>query len=262
MVRDPGQSYSGNGHHPPGRKKGNQKKVPRPEYPTLSPDFGFVPQVQPLPLHEAIRQLPARYRFILTKPGLESFLGEAGQAEWKISIFQLLGYALLTTLLGWLQTLWSPTHASSASSASGLSSSAALQALSLGSSLGLFLFIPLLFFGAMGLLYGLARAYGGHGIFVQQVYTTQLFLVPCGIVVSVLGVIPVAGSFLSTFAGVVLFAYCVVLQCFATLAVHQMSPGRAVAAVIITVCVVIVAALVSLALWTFVFVSIFSPGAA
>jgi hypothetical protein len=254
MVREPGQGQSGNGHHPETRSKGG--KQPRASYSAWSPDLGFMPRGQPLPFREALRQLPRRYRFVLTKPGLEPFLIENGLGEWKIVWFQLLVYTVIAAVLAFLRVLFYGAQSNGAGSASGLSSPAVLNALSLGSSLGLLLLIPLIFFFAMGLLYWLARAFGGHGVFVQQLYTTLLFLTPCGVLVNVLGIIPFAGSFLSTFLGVVLFTYCVVLQCFATVVVHQMSGGRATAAVILTVLVLIPAIIVCLALWTLLFVAL------
>jgi hypothetical protein len=256
MVRDTGQEHSNNGHHPLDRKRGGKRVAPRPTYIAMSPEFGFIAHMQPLPLSEAIRMLPRRYRFVLTKPGFEPFAAEVGLAEWKIIWFQLLSYTIVAALLGFLRTLLYPSQVSSTSSDSGVSSPAVLHALSLGSSLGLLLLIPLLFFGAMGLLYWLARAFGGHGIFIQQAYTTLLFLTPCGIAVSVLGIIPFVGSFLSTFFGVVLFVYCVALQCFATPVVHQMTGGKATAAVIITVLVLIPTIIASLTLWALPFVAI------
>lgn len=256
MVKDPGQEHSSNGHGPTKRKKSSKQVQPRASYSAWSPDLGFVPGAQPLPLREATRQLPQRYRFILTKPGFEPFQAEKGLADWKIVWLQLLVYTVLSASLAFLRNLLYPATTSAPGGASGLSSSAVVQALSLGTSLGLLVLIPLFFFGAMGLLYWLARVFGGHGIFVQQVYTTLLFLTPCGIVVSVLGLIPFAGAFLSAFLGVVLFVYCVVLQCFAVVAVHQMTGGKATAAVVITVFILIPAVIAGLALWTLLFVSI------
>ena len=106
MVSDPGQDQSNNGHGPTKRKKSGAR--PRASYQTLSSDFGFVPRMQPLPLLEAIRHLPRRYRFVLTKPGLEPFLAELGLAEWKIVWFQLLVYSIVAALLTYLRTLLYP----------------------------------------------------------------------------------------------------------------------------------------------------------
>ncbi len=256
MLRDSGQDHSSNGHGPKDRKKSAKQARPRASYQTMSPDFGFVPRTQPLPWREALRQLPRHYRFVLTKPGFEPFLAEMGQAEWKIVWIQLLFYSVVAALLAFVRTLLYPASPSAASSASGLSSPVVLQILSLSTSLGLLILIPAGFFLAMGLLYWLARAFGGHGIFVQQVYTTLLFLVPCGLAVSVLGLVPFVGNFLSAFLGFVLFVYCVALQCFATLAVHQMSGGKATAAVILTLLIVFPVSIVGLFLGTALLVAI------
>jgi len=256
MVREPGPRDSGDGDERSEQGKKSRQAMPRVEYQAISSDFGFIPRGQPLPLPEAMRQLPRRYRFVLSKPGPAPFAMEMGLAEWKIVWVQLLAYTVLAALLSFLHTLIYPSIASSPSSASGANNQAVLSALDLGSSLGLLLWLPLLFFGAMGLLYWLARAFGGHGIFVQQAYTTLLFLIPCGVIVSVSGIIPIVGSFLSTFSGLLLFVYCIALQCFATLAVHQMPGSKATAAVIITVLVLIPATILCLSLWTLIFVAI------
>lgn len=241
MLTDSGPDHASNGHGPQDHKKSQAQ--PRASYPAWSSDLGFVPRTQPLPWREALRQLPRRYRFVLTKPGFESFLAEMGHAEWKIVWVQVIAYSVIAAFLAYVHTLFSPVLPNTSASVSGLSSLAIVQALSVSTSLGLLLLIPLVFFGAMGLLYGLARALGGHGVFVQQVYTTLLFLVPCGVTISLLGLIPWVGSFLALFLGLILCAYGVVLQCFATLAVHQMSGGKATVAVILTVLIAFLATL-------------------
>lgn len=245
MVQDPGQEHSGNGRGPASHRRSGRQAAPRASYPTWSSDLGFIPRGQPLPFREAVRQLPRRYRFVLTKPGFEPFLPELGLAEWKIVWFQLLLYAVVAAALGYLRNL---LYSAPASGGGGLGSPAVTQALNLASSLGLVVLLPLFFFFAMGLLYWLARAFGGHGIFVEQVYTTLLFLTPCGIIVSLLGLIPFAGSFLSAFLGVILFVYCIALQCFAIVAVHQTTGGKATAAVVLTVLILIPVVIICLIL--------------
>ncbi len=244
MVQEPGQKHSGNGHEPASRRKSGRQ--PRASYSAWSPDIGFIPSGQPLPLREAVRQLPRRYRFILTKPGFEPFLAELGLAAWNIVWFQLLVYTVVAAGLAFLRVLLYPEAPGAADN---LSSPAMTQAWNLSTSLGLLVLIPLLFFFAMGLLYWLARAFGGHGIFVQQAYTTLLFVTPCGLIVSVLGLIPFAGSFLSAFLGVIFFVYCVVLQCFATVAAHQMEGGKATTATVITALSLVPASILCLLLF-------------
>ncbi|MGH2508670.1 MAG: Yip1 family protein [Ktedonobacteraceae bacterium] len=250
MLTDSGPDHSSNGHGPKDHNKSDKRARPRATYPTWSSDLGFVPQAQPLPWRVAWRQLPRHYRFVLTKPGFEPFLAEMGRGEWKVVWAQLLAYSMVAAVLAFVRNLLYPATLSTSSSASGLSSVAVLQVLGVSTSLGLLVLIPLGFFCTMGLLYWLARLFGGHGIFVQQVYTTLLFLVPCGVSVSVLGLLPFVGSFLSTFLGFGLFVYGAALQCFATLAVHQLSGGKATAAVILTLLILFAAGIAGLFILT------------
>lgn len=248
MVQEPGPQYADNGRDPAGRRKSGRQ--PRASFPAWSPDPGFIPRGRPLPLREAVRQLPRRYRSVLTRPGFEPFLPELGLAGWNIVCVQLLIYAVGAAGLASLRALLYPEAADGTGGVGGFNNPAVVQALTLGTAPGLLLVLPLLFFFAMGLLYWLARASGGHGVFVQQVYTTLLFVTPCGLIVSMLGLIPFAGSFLSAFFGLILFVYCVVLQCFATIAVHQMTGGKATAVTVITALSLIPASILCLALWT------------
>jgi hypothetical protein len=202
-------------------------------------------------LREAVRQLPRRYRLLLTRPGFEPFWSEVFLAGWNIVCVQLLMYTVLSAGLASVRMLLYPDVSDGTAGSGGLHTPAVVQALTSGTSAGLLLLIPLLFFFAMGLLYWLARAAGGHGVFVQQVYTTLLFVTPCGLIVGALSLIPLAGSFLSAFLGVILFVYCIVLQCFATIAVHQMEGGKATAVTVVTALSLIPASILCLALWTF-----------
>src|SRR5690348_14006544 len=52
---------------------------------------GAAPQAIPLPLREAIKQLPRQYWKVLTRPGAATFAEEMGKAEWGIIWAQLLG---------------------------------------------------------------------------------------------------------------------------------------------------------------------------
>jgi hypothetical protein len=225
-------------------------RQPRAAYSFWSPESGFLPHAQPLPLYDAVRQLPRRYRLILSRPGFESFLPELGLAGWNIVCFQLLIYTVGAAGLAVVRTWLSPEPAGGSGGTGGFNNPAVVQVLTLGTSSGLLFFIPLLFFFAMGLLYWLARASGGHGTFVQQVYTTLLFVTPCGLIVSMLGLLPLAGDFLSAFLGVILFVYCVVLQCFATVAVHQLKGEKATAITVITTLSLILASILCLVCWT------------
>lgn len=240
MVQEPGQRHAGNGREPTShRKRGRQ---PRVSYPVWSPDPGFLPQGRPLPWRDAVRQLPRCCRLVLTRPGFEPFVPAAGQGGWAIVCIQLLVTTVGAAGLALLRAALFP-----APSSGGVTGAGVAQALTAGASAGLL--IPFLFFFTMGLLYWLARAAGGHGAFVQQLYTTLLFVMPCGLLVGVLGLVPFAGDFLSAFLGVILFVYCIVLQCFATIAVHHIKGGQATAVTVITALSLIPVSILCLALW-------------
>src|SRR5215470_2509777 len=74
---------------------------PQPPYgaPYQQPGYGYPPpQAAPLPLGEAIRQLPQQYIRVLTKPSAATFAEEQGKAAWNIVWAQLLGIAILSAI--------------------------------------------------------------------------------------------------------------------------------------------------------------------
>ncbi len=255
MAWIPGHRPKNNGRGPGHAHNGAKKSHGRDSDPTYWPDFGFIPPAAaPLPLHEAIRQLPEQYKRVVKKPYAETFLVEMAQASWSIIWIQLLGYAIIAGLLGFLSTIFSLPAPSNPSNATGLNNPAVIRALTLGSTLGLIILIPILFFVLMGILYLLARAYGGRGKFVQQCYTTLLFVVPFGLAISILGILPIFGNFLSAFLTAICFVYSIVLQSFANVAVHRLTGGKATAAAVITAFLLIPLALGALILWTLLLV--------
>ena len=253
MAWIPGRRPKNNGRDPGHAQNGAKKSRGRDSDPTFWPDFGFIPPpAVSLPLGEAIRLLPEQYKRVITKPFAETFLVEMGHASWSIVWIQLLGYAIIAGLLGFVGTLVpSPTAPSNVTDLSG---SHVIRALTLGTSIGLIVLIPILFFLLMGILYLLARIYGGRGKFVQQCYTTLLFLVPFGLAISILGVLPYVGNFFSAFLAAICFVYSIALQSFANVAVHRLTGGKATAAAVITGLLLIPLALGMLALWTLLLV--------
>lgn len=197
------------------------------------PDYG-PPQATPLPLGEAIKGLPQQYIKVTTKPGVRTFAEEMSKASWDIVWVQLIGLAIITALLSYLSTLIS-SSLTSASTSSGTIDPAALRSLIAGLSLVSIIIVPVFFFIGMGILYGLAKAFGGQGKFVTQCYTTLLFSVPIGIVSGIVNLIPIAGAFVA-FA---LSIYSIVLNIFSLMAVHRLSGGKATAVVLIPVGVVL-----------------------
>src|SRR5438067_2031208 len=71
--------------------------------PGYAAEPGYVPpEAHPLPLGEAIRNLPGQYWKVITTPGAMTFAGEMGKAAWNIVWVQLIGLAIIYTLLGLL----------------------------------------------------------------------------------------------------------------------------------------------------------------
>ena len=191
------------------------------------------PQAAPLPLGQAIQQLPNEYIKVVTHPSAQTFAEEMGKADWGIVWVQLIAYAVIAAILGFLASLISPTRFNTTTS--GISATE-FTALAGGISFFYIIIIPIGFFIGMGVLYGLSKAFGGQGSFVQQSYTSLLFSVPLGILVSLVGLIPIAGSFIGFAIGI----YEIVLQIFAIMAVHRLSGGKATAVVLIPIGVLLV----------------------
>src|SRR5690348_7612647 len=66
------------------------------------------PQTAPLPLEQAIKELPSQYIKVLTKPSANTFAQEMGKASWNIVWAQLIGYAILTAILSYISSLIMP----------------------------------------------------------------------------------------------------------------------------------------------------------
>jgi Yip1 domain len=220
---------------------------PQPPYSAPQPPYGAPyqpqeyggyppPQTAPLPLGEAIRQLPNQYIKVLTRPSAATFAEEQGKASWDIVWVQLIIYAIVAAVLGYLALLISPNQFSTTGSSA--VSPGMVQAISLSTGFGLILLIPIGFFIGVGIYYLIAKAFGGQGTFLAQSYTTLLYSVPIGILSFALRLIPILGA-LVAFA---LSIYGIVLQIFAIMAVHRLSGGKATAVVLIPVAVLLVLA--------------------
>ncbi len=193
------------------------------------------PQSAPLPLGEAIRDLPSQYLKVLTKPGPMTFAEEMGKASWDIIWVQLIAFAIISAILSYLATLISPTFTTATYGSINI---AAYRSIIAGASFSSVIFIPLVFFIGQGIYYLLAKAFGGQGRFVTQSYTSLLFSVPIGIITGILSLIPIAGGLLGLAVGI----YSIVLNIFAIMAVHRLSGGRASAVVLIPIGVAVLLA--------------------
>jgi len=96
-------------------------------------------------------------------------------------------------------------------------------------SFGLVGLVPLLFFLLMGTVFLCAKAFGGQGTFLEQCNSSLYIQAPLGFFSKLLALIPVVGRILND----VLSLYGLVLQVFVIMAVHRLSWGKAIAAVLI-----------------------------
>ena len=201
------------------------------------------PQATPLPLGEAIRQLPTQYWRVITQPSNTTFAAEMGKARWNIVWVQIAIYIVLATLLGLLSNLLvQPSNALSSTDTSTLPAAtvAAMQQLysfiSALSTYGQVLLIPLSLFIGTGLLFMLAKAFGGNGKFLSQLYSSLLFLVPLGLLLNVLilllSLLPGVGSVLSFLIILGYLGYEGTLLGLMLVPVHRLSSGRAAGAVL------------------------------
>src|SRR6266849_10315081 len=190
------------------------------DQPTLAKQPDTVPS-----LSTALSQLPQRYFNALVKPSLATYTDDIGNASWSLVWTQLLTWAILDAMLGLLVNLIYPP-------ATGTTFS---RFFSLASSIGLIVVVPILFFLLMGIVYLLARAFGGQGTFLEQCNTSLYIQAPLGILSKLLSLIPGVGRILNS----VLSLYGIAIQAFAIMAVHRLSRGKAIATILIPVVTIV-----------------------
>ncbi len=114
--------------------------------------------------------------------------------------------------------------------------SALQQVVSLSTTLGLIVLIPIFFFVFMGVVYFIARAFGGQGTFLEQCNASLLYQVPVGLGGKLLAFLPLIGKVLTYGLSV----YGIVLQVVAVMAAHRLSTGKALAVVVLSLLALLV----------------------
>ncbi len=187
----------------------------------------------PLPLREAIRQLPNQYFRVLTRPSATTFEEEKEKAAWDIVgvqlLIQIIGYVVISTLLRLIVNLFTPINNAIIVISIGIPEEFVIGTfLNLVSSI---LIAALFFFVSAGAFYLLAKLFGGQGKFLEQCYAMLLFQVPITILISLLWLIPHVSSYVLPALGV----YSTILLFLAIMGVHNLSTGRAVAVLLISI---------------------------
>ncbi len=103
-----------------------------------------------------------------------------------------------------------------------------------GAVFGTLIFAPLAFLVGSGILFVVAKMFGGEGSFEEQTYLLATFWAPITIINAVLGVIPFLGACL----GFIISIYQLVLATFAIKVSHNLPGGKAAATVLIPIVVV------------------------
>ena len=188
----------------------------------------------PLPLGEAIRQLPSQYVRVLTKPGTAAFVAEQGKAAWNIIWVQIAALTVLTVLFGFAFVAFTlaATFTSqnlSTYPASGYNPIDGFRQAFGFLPLSYIILTPISLFVSLGIYHLIAKMFGGTGKFVTYMYSYLLFGVPLITITLLLTLIPLVGSLIASAASI----YTIVLQVFMTMAVHRLRGGRATFAVLL-----------------------------
>jgi hypothetical protein len=199
-------------------------------FPSQQPGYVYGPppvQATRLPLGEAIRQLPGQYiKVAFTKRSAATFAEEQSKASWGSVWFQLIFYALVFAILVCVDELITNTAASVLD---------LIVIIFLSIVVISIVVIPIAFFVIPGIYYLIARAFGGKGTFLAQIYTTLLFAVPLGILAGLLSLIPIIGSF----ANRAVDGYLIFLNIRMIMGVHRLSAGKATSVILIPLAVII-----------------------
>jgi len=190
-------------------------------------------QATPLPLEQAIKELPSQYRKVLTQPSANTFAQEMGKASWNVVWAQLIGYAVISAILSYITSLIMPNPFNTLGPTT--LNPIMSQLIHWGLTLGLTPLIILSFFIGTGFRYLIAKAFRGQGTFLAQSYTDLLFSVPVGILSALITRVPLLGGLVAFGVSV----YAIVLRIFSIMAVHRLSGGKATAVVLIPLAAVI-----------------------
>ena len=220
--------------------------------PAFSGPAGNQFRLRPLPLSDAIKQLPNQYIRVLTKPGAATFAEELPKASWNITLIQILFMIVVAIVLGLIRIVIRPVIADTALTQYGLSAanfrtySSIFYAASFGSVFLSIITVPLTFFIGVSILFLIAKMFKGEGTFLTQSYTALLYQVPIYIITSLLSLlnaVPVAGGIITGLTSLVLLVYSIVLNVYQIMAVHRLSGGKATWVVLIPYLVLLVVGL-------------------
>ena len=232
-------------------------------------DFDAEAQSSPLPLGAAIRGLLAQYGQTLAHPSPKLFAREMGKAKWNIVWVQIIGYSIIVALFSLLSAIGFDVNAAAKAVVAGADTSG-LTPGAVGvlehiiviiynlSIYGQIIITPIALFIGTGILFLLAKIFGGRGKFLTQLYCSLLFLVPLGVIGSFLSLLlsylPAGGSAFGFLITVAKLVYECILLGYMLVPVHRISGGRATGAILLLFGVIFLLACIL----AFVFAAIFA----
>jgi hypothetical protein len=101
-------------------------------------------------------------------------------------------------------------------------------------SFGSIISVPIGFFIGVGILFVIAKIFGGTGSFLQQAYAFALFAVPINAASAILGIVPFLGGLASLALGI----YGIFLAVFAVSASQRLTTGKSAAVVLLPIAIV------------------------
>ncbi len=174
----------------------------------------------PFSWSEALFGFYGHSMFVFLRPSPASFAEEKGNANWGVVWIQIF---VMTLIMGLFTFLWGRLSLLTPASTP-------TTPLSISTALILTLAVPIMFFVIGGITLFIATSLDGKGNFLTQTYTTLLIGMPLFLLSMVVLVIllhfPILGAILSL-PNFLLLLYGVVLQVFATMAVHHLGAGKA-----------------------------------
>ncbi len=151
---------------------------------------------QPHSTMQAIRELPGQYFRVLSRPSVATFVEEKGKASWGMNWLQFIALGLIGAVLQSIGLLISPPNFSGMAGTAGMSHATLLTVTIVFLAMFEMILTPVSFLAAGGILFLIAKAFGGKGTYREQIYTTLLFGVPLVIVSYLLFLIPGPGAWL------------------------------------------------------------------
>jgi hypothetical protein len=164
-----------------------------------------------------------QWQAVLLRPSVATFDAQLPSANWNVVWIGLVILGVARAIFGFI----------SAAETAGITHTTGPG---FGTIVGGFIGVFIGFFIVAGVLYLVAKLFGGTGTFMPYAYALALFFVPLGIISAVAGIIPVLGALVAIAAGL----YEIYLAILATASVHRLDMGKSTAIVLIPLAILII----------------------